>query len=221
MNYSPLFCRESLKPQRDWQQQGQTEWGLNLKKKKKKKSAAAGLLYACKLLLPPGLMQNNGWPFPSKPHPASLGSGLMGIHGYRPHTSPPFFYFFFQGKRLEEEKERRREKESRYWYLAVLVSLMLIGSLRLHKAVHYHARARPPQSLRSAQLSWRGINWAQTRLVAYAVSGRLFVPTQCQALKSLLRPARAWIPRQLLALLSTERQKWKRRVALKIILQAV
>lgn len=34
MNYSPLFCRELLKPQRDRQQQGQTEWGLNKKYKK-------------------------------------------------------------------------------------------------------------------------------------------------------------------------------------------
>lgn len=37
-------------------------------------------------------MQNSDWPFPSKPHPASLGSGLMGNHGYRPHTSPPSFF---------------------------------------------------------------------------------------------------------------------------------
>lgn len=89
-------------------------------------------------------MQSSHWPFPSKPHPASLGSGLMGNHGYRPHTSPPFF---FPRERNWSEGEKKRGGERRgcpYWYLLALVSLMLIGSLHLHKAVHYDARTGPP-----------------------------------------------------------------------------
>ena len=71
-------------------------------------------------------------------------------------------FFFSRGKRLEGE----RGEGFQYWYLVALVSLMLIGSLRLHKAGHYHARAGPPASLPCWAVCRRGINSAHHRRVS-------------------------------------------------------
>lgn len=163
--------------------------------KKKKKAEQQQAYFTPKLLLSPELMHNNVWPFPSKPHPASLGSGLMGNHGYRPHTSPPFFY-----SRERDWRVRERRRRMVYCYLNILVSLMSIGSLCLHKAVHYHVRTGLPIPLQhTAQLERNKLGSAiADRLAA---SGQLFVPPQCQTLKSLLYLTQPQHPRNLLSLL--------------------
>ncbi|XP_034397883.1 NADH dehydrogenase [ubiquinone] 1 alpha subcomplex assembly factor 2 isoform X2 [Cyclopterus lumpus] len=52
-------------------------------------------------------------------------------------TSGNKYYTIPEQKTWTGGRERRRG--CRYWYLVALVSLMLIGSVHLHKAVHYHA----------------------------------------------------------------------------------
>ncbi|XP_026177939.1 NADH dehydrogenase [ubiquinone] 1 alpha subcomplex assembly factor 2 isoform X1 [Mastacembelus armatus] len=51
---------------------------------------------------------------------------------------------------------------------------MLIGSLHLHKAVHYHAHNGPP-SLCSMPFSRGGINYAQSRMMGRQVRARRMV----------------------------------------------
>lgn len=62
-----------------------------------------------KPLLSPELMHNNVWPFPSKPHPVSLGSGqwVTMVTGL---THPLHFFFLFQGKRLKSKGEKKKKK---------------------------------------------------------------------------------------------------------------
>jgi len=103
----------------------------------------------------------------------------MGNHGYRPQTSPPWFFFFFfqQRKRLEEGRQREG-RGCPYRYLVALVSLMLIRSLHLHKAVHYDARIGPPILLQhTAQLERNKLGWTQ--------ADGLAVPPLCEPWNSL------------------------------------
>lgn len=94
-------------------------------------------------------------------------------------------HFFFQGKRLESKREK--ERWCQYWYLDVLVSLMLIGSLRLHKAVHYHAHTGLPIPLQhTAQLERNKLG--STQADGLAASGTAFCSTTVSDLKVTALP---------------------------------
>lgn len=154
-----LFCREPLKPRWDRRQQGQTGMRAEFKKRKKtKQNIEQKAYFTWKSLLAPELMHNNGWPFPSKPLPASLGSGLMGNHGYRPHTSPPFF--FLSG---EEIGERERDGVSTGTWLSLHHWCLSDHSIFIKLSITMHTLLSP--SLSNTQHSWRGINWTQPRLM--------------------------------------------------------